>query len=97
MKIPEHDYVFMLNKKMTVHCTFSTYSDEETGEWPVPTKKQVRYGASTLRFLNSNYIYANLPLGELTAQVKGREYWRPPQVQAFPAAGNCKHSQFARH
>ena len=79
LKIPTHNYEFRINAKITVHCTFSSDSDAETGEFLIPLKKEVRYGAPTLRFLNSNYIYANLPLCELTTQAKGREYLRPPQ------------------
>ena len=41
-----------------------------------------------LRFLHSNYIYANLPLCEITAQEKGRESSRPPQAEVFQAAGS---------
>jgi hypothetical protein len=48
---------------------------------------EVRYGARTLRFLNSNYIYANLSLCELIAKAEGREYSCPPQAQVFPAIG----------
>ena len=87
MKISEHDHVFVLNKKMTVHCTFSTNSDEESGERSKPMKKGVRYGAPTLRFLNCNYIYTNLPLCEMTAQEKGRESSRS-QAKVFQAAGS---------
>jgi len=57
LKIPTHNYEFRINAKITVHCTFSSDSDEETGEFPIPLKKEVRYGAPTLRFLNCNYIY----------------------------------------
>jgi len=57
LKIPNHNYEFRINAKITVHCTFSSDSDEETGEFPIPLKKEVRYGAPTLRFLNCNYIY----------------------------------------
>ena len=88
LKIPTHNYEFRINAKITVHCTFSSDSDEETGEFPIPLKKEVRYGAPTLRFLNCNYIYANLPLCEMTAQEKGRESSRPPQAEVFQAAGS---------
>ena len=88
MKIRNHNYEFRINAKITVHCTFSSDSDEETGEFPIPLKKEVRYGAPTLRFLNCNYIYANLPLCEMTAQEKGRESSRPPQAEVFQAAGS---------
>jgi len=88
LKIPNHNYEFRINAKITVHCTFSSDSDEETGEFPIPLKKEVRYGAPTLRFLNCNYIYANLPLCEMTAQEKGRESSRPPQAEVFQAAGS---------
>ena len=71
LKIPTHNYEFRINAKITVHCTFSSDSDEETGEWPIPLKKLVRYDTPTLRFLNCNYIYSNLPLCEMTAQEKG--------------------------
>ena len=87
LKIPNHNYEFRINAKITVHCTFSSDSDEETGEFPIPLK-EVRYGAPTLRFLNCNYIYANLPLCEMTAQEKGRESSRPPQAEVFQAAGS---------
>ena len=87
LKIPNHNYEFRINAKVTVHCTFSSDSDEETGEFPIPLKKEVRYGAPTLRFLNYNYIYANLPLCGLIAEAKGREYSRPPEAQVFPTAG----------
>ena len=56
MKIPKHNFEFSINPKITVHCTFSSDSDEETGDWPIPMKKEVRYGAPTLRFLNYNYL-----------------------------------------
>ena len=88
LKIPNHNYEFRINAKITVHHTFSSDSDEETGEFPIPLKKEVRYGAPTLRFLHSNYIYANLPLCEMTAQEKGRESSRPPQAEVFQAAGS---------
>ena len=88
MKIPKHNFEFSINPKITVHCTFSSDSDEETGEFPIPLKKEVRYGAPTLRFLYCNYIYANLPLCEMTGQEKGRESSRPPQVEVFQAAGS---------
>ena len=88
LKIPTHNYEFRSNAKITVHCTFSSDSDEETGEFPIPLKKEVRYGAPTLRFLNCNYIYANLPLCEMTAQEKGRESSRPPQAEVFQATGS---------
>ena len=88
LKIPTHNYEFRINAKITVHCTFSSDSDEKTGEFPIPLKKEVRYGAPTLRFLNCNYIYANLPLCEMTAQEKGRESSRPPQAEVFQAAGS---------
>ena len=88
LKIPIHNYEFRINAKITVHCTFSSDSDEETGEFPIPLKKYVRYGAPTLRFLNCNYIYANLPLCEMTTQEKGRESSRPPQAEVFQAAGS---------
>jgi len=100
LKIPNHNYEFRINAKITVHCTFSSDSDEETGEFPIPLKKEVRYGAPTLRFLNCNYIYANLPLCEMTAQEKGRESSRPPQAEVFQAAGSlllllkCKRRRF---
>ena len=99
LKIPTHNYEFRINAKITVHCTFSSDSDEETGEFPIPLKKEVRYGAPTLRFLNCNYIYANLPLCEMTAQEKGRESSRPPQAEVFQAAGSllllkCKCRRF---
>ena len=87
MKIHERRYVFRMNDKIAVHCSFCTDSDEEIGEWPKPTKTEVRYGAPTLRFLNSNYIYANLPLCGLIAEAKGQEYSRPPEAQVFPTAG----------
>ena len=87
MKIHNHNYEFRINAKITVHCTFSSDSDEETGEFPIPLKKEVRYGAPTLRFLNCNYIYANLPLCEMTAQEKGRESSRP-QAEVFQATGS---------
>src|SRR6185503_4237073 len=88
LKIPIHNYEFRINAKITVHCTFSSDNDEETGEFPIPLKREVRYGAPTLRFLNCNYIYANLPLCEMTAQEKGRESSRPPQAEVFQAAGS---------
>ena len=88
LKIPTHNYEFRINAKVTVHCTFSTDSDEETGEFPIPLKKEVSYGAPILRFLNCNYIYANLPLCEMIAQEKGRESLRPPQAEVFQAAGS---------
>jgi len=85
LKIPTHNYEFRINAKITVHCTFSSDSDEETGEFPIPLKKEVRYGAPTLRFLNCNYIYANLPFCEMTAKKKAenlrillkRRYFKP--------------------
>ena len=86
MKIPKHEHVFLFNEKITVHCSFSHDSDEETGERPKPSNREVRYGAPTLRFLHSNYIYANLPLCEFTAQERGREASRPPQAQIFLVA-----------
>ena len=88
LKIPTHNYEFRINAKITVHCTFSGDSDEETREFPIPLKKEVRYGAPTLRFLNCNYIYANLPFCEMTAQEKGRESSRLPQAEVFQAAGS---------
>ena len=88
LKIPNHNYEFRINAKITVHCTFSSDSDAETEEFLIPLKKEVRYGAPTLRFLNCNYIYANLPLCEMTAQEKGRESSRPPQAEVFQAAGS---------
>ena len=86
LKIPNHNYEFRINAKITVHCTFSSDSDEGTGEFSIPLKKEVRYGAPTLRFLHSNYIYANLPLCEFTAQARGREASCPPQAQIFRVA-----------
>ena len=59
-----------------------------TGEFSIPLKREVRYGAPTLRFLNCNYIYANLPLCEMTAQEKDRKSSRPPQADVFQAAGS---------
>ena len=88
LKIPNHNYEFRINAKITVHCTFSSDSDEKTGEFPIPLKKEVRYGTPTLRFLNCNYIYANLPFCEMTAQEKGRESSRLPQAEVFQAAGS---------
>ena len=86
MKIPNHEYVFLFNEKITVHCSFSLDSDEETGERPKPSNREVRYGAPTLRFLHSNYIYANLPLSEFTAQARVREASCPTQAQIFRVA-----------
>ena len=83
MKIPEHEHVLQFNEKITLHCSFNHDSDEETGERPKPSNREVRYGAPTLRFLHSNYIYANLPLCEFTPQARGREVLRPPQAQIF--------------
>ena len=90
LKIPNHNYEFRINAKITVHCTFSGDSEveEETGEFSIPLKKDVRYGAPTLRFLNCNYIYANLPLCEMTGQEKGPECSRPPHVEVFQAASS---------
>ena len=48
IKIPKHEHVFVLGKKITVHCTFSHESDEETGEWLNAMTREVRYGAPTL-------------------------------------------------
>ena len=87
LKIPTHNYEFRINAKITVHCTFSSDSNEETGEFSIPLKKEMRYGAPTLRFLNCNYIYANLSLCEMTAQEKGRESSRS-QAKVFQAAGS---------
>lgn len=81
MKIPKHKNVFIISEKIAIHCTFSHDSDEETGDWPIPMGREVIYGYSILRFLNFNYIYANLALCELTAQEKGREAPCPPQAQ----------------
>ena len=99
MKIRNYNYEFRINAKITVHCTFSSDSDEEIGEFSIPLKKEVRYGAPTLRFLNCNYIYANLPFCEMTAQEKGRESSHPPQAEVFQAAGSLlllkrKHRRF---
>ena len=88
MKIPDHKHVFLFNEKITVHCSFSHDSDEETGERPKPSNREVRYGTPTLRFLNCNYIYANLPFCEMTAQEKGRESSRLPQAEVFQATGS---------
>ena len=40
----------------------------------------------SLRFLHSNYIYANLPLCEFTAQAKVQEASHPSQAQIFRVA-----------
>ena len=49
MKIPDHEHVFLFNEKITVHCLFSHDSDEETGERPKPSNREVRYGAPTTK------------------------------------------------
>ena len=84
LKIPTHNYEFRINAKITVHCTFSSDwrvfdSAEEGGEIWCPYLKIPKLQL---------YIYANLPLCEMTAQEKGRESSRPPQAEVFQAAGS---------
>ena len=49
MKSPDHEHVFLFNEKITVHCSFSHDSDEETGERPKLSNREVRYGAPTTK------------------------------------------------
>lgn len=42
--IPHHDFVIVCNPKVSIHCTFSHDSDDETEEWPIPTKREVSNG-----------------------------------------------------
>ena len=42
MKIPDHEHVFLFNEKITIHCSFSYDSDEETGERPKLSNREVR-------------------------------------------------------
>jgi hypothetical protein len=36
---------FIINKKMTVECSFSHDGDEETGDWLLPMAKEVICGS----------------------------------------------------
>ncbi|RLN12511.1 hypothetical protein C2845_PM09G17360 [Panicum miliaceum] len=51
VQIAEHDHVFVLNDKITVHCSFSHDSNEETGEWPKPSKRGLKRKAENIRVL----------------------------------------------
>ena len=84
MKIPKHTHVFVVSPKITVHCTMTRDSDDETEDWPIVMIREVIYGFSTLRFVNFNYTYANLSPYELTDQEEMQEY-SCPQAQVLLA------------
>jgi hypothetical protein len=82
MKAPDHPHVFVISDKVSLHCTLSHESDEETEQWSI---KEVIYAYPNLiSFLNFNYIYANFPICELTDQEKGRESLCPPETHVLP-------------
>lgn len=45
MKGSDHECVFEVTPKIQVRCSFSYESDEETGDWPIPRKREVIYGS----------------------------------------------------
>jgi len=61
MKIPDHEHVFLFNEKITVHCSFSHDSDEETGERPKLSNMEIRREAERLRILLKRKYFGSPP------------------------------------
>jgi hypothetical protein len=92
MKIPDHEHVFLFNEKITVHCSFSHDSDEETGERPKPSNREVRYGAPTTKpFIPIIYMltcpFVNLQIRReaerLRVLLKRKYFGSPPSSRSF--------------
>jgi len=92
MKIPDHEHVFLFNEKITVHCSFSHDSDEETGERPKLSNMEVRYGAPTTKpFIPIIYMlichFVNLQIRReaerLRILLKRKYFGSPPSSRSF--------------
>ena len=92
MKIPDHEHVFLFNEKITVHCSFSHDSDEETGERPKLSNMEVRYGAPTTKpFIPIIYMltcpFVKLQIKreaeKLRVLLKRKYFGSPPSSRSF--------------